>query len=173
MMRFRHSLPSAAFALMAAFALAGCAGMSLPSFPSIPGFGSSEPTPPPPSAPMPSVRPDDIVGRWGLASFQKPEDRARTEAAARTQCSQPYTIAKGPSGGVMMHLYDNPRIQELSIRAAVGGATFIGPAGEAAGGANDREVVSFDGRSIVLRWVDPEVAGRYGTMIYVRCAPRA
>ena len=42
------------------------------------------------------------------------------------------------------------------------------------GGANDdREVVSFDGRVMVLRYVDPEVAGRYGTGVYVRCAPRA
>ena len=35
----------------------------------------------------------------------------------------------------------------------------------------DREVVSFDGRVLILRWVDPEVQGRYGTMVYVRCAP--
>jgi hypothetical protein len=26
---------------------------------------------------------------------------------------------------------------------------------------------------MVLRYVDPEVAGRYGTGVYVRCAPRA
>ena len=37
------------------------------------------------------------------------------------------------------------------------------------GGADDREVVSFDGRVLILKWVDPEVAGRYGTMILVRC----
>jgi hypothetical protein len=30
-----------------------------------------------------------------------------------------------------------------------------------------------DGRVMVLRFVDPEVAGRYGTGVYVRCAPRA
>ena len=33
----------------------------------------------------------------------------------------------------------------------------------------DREVVSFDGRVLILRWMDPEVQGRYGTMVYVRC----
>ncbi len=41
----------------------------------------------------------------------------------------------------------------------------------------DREIVSFDGRTMVLKWMDPEVAGRYGTGVYVRCAaegsPRA
>jgi hypothetical protein len=33
----------------------------------------------------------------------------------------------------------------------------------------DREVVTFDGRVLILRWMDPEVQGRYGTMVYVRC----
>jgi hypothetical protein len=32
-------------------------------------------------------------------------------------------------------------------------------------------VVSFDGRVLILRWMDPEVQGRYGTMVYVRCGP--
>ena len=37
----------------------------------------------------------------------------------------------------------------------------------------DREVVTFDGRVLVLRWMDPEVASRYGTGVYVRCGARA
>jgi hypothetical protein len=28
-------------------------------------------------------------------------------------------------------------------------------------------------RTLTLRWVDPEVAGRYGTSVYVRCPSRA
>ena len=35
--------------------------------------------------------------------------------------------------------------------------------------ADDREVVSFDGRVLILKWVDPEVAGRYGISVLVRC----
>src|SRR6266480_7371875 len=50
-----------------------------------------------------TIRGDQIVGRWGLASYQNPNDRTRTEAAARTQCKQPYVIRAGPSGGVIMH----------------------------------------------------------------------
>ena len=34
-----------------------------------------------------------------------------------------------------------------------------------------REVVSFDGRVLILRWMDPDVQTRYGTMVYVRCGP--
>lgn len=154
----------------ASCALSACGGgVSLPSLGS---WGSSDPTPPPaPSgpAPRPSLAPEDIVGRWGLAAFHKPEDRVRTEAAARGQCKQPYVINRSPSGVAMLG-HDNPSVQDMTIKASQEGKTYIGP-GPDTGGADDREVVSFDGRVLVLRWIDPEVAGRYGTMVLVRCGP--
>ncbi len=67
--------------------LGACGSFNLPSL-------SGSPTPPPtepgvePEVPA-TIRPDEIVGRWGLASYQNPNDRARTEAAARAQCKQP------------------------------------------------------------------------------------
>ena len=30
-----------------------------------------------------SIRPEEVVGRWGYGAYHKEEDRARTEAAAR------------------------------------------------------------------------------------------
>ena len=36
-----------------------------------------------------TIRADELVGRWGLAAYHKPEDRVRTENAARGQCKQP------------------------------------------------------------------------------------
>ena len=53
-----------------------------------------------------------------------------------------------------------------------GGKNFIGPPGPS-GGEQDREIVSFDGRVLVTRFVDKDAAVRYGNMVYVRCAPRA
>jgi hypothetical protein len=126
----------------------------------------------PPEIPA-KIKPAEIAGRWGLAAFHKPEDRARTEAAARNQCKQPYVISLGPTGGVMMHQADSSKVEELRLKGAPGDRSFIGPAGEPAGGQQDREIVSFDGRVMITKFVDPEVAGRYGTMVYVRCAPRA
>ena len=117
----------------------------------------------------PAFPPQDIVGRWGLAAYHKDEDRARTEAAAAGQCRQPYVITLGPGGGVMMHLADEATPTELRLRGGPGGKTFIGPADGEPGGAQDREVVSFNGRVLILRWMDSEVQGRYGTMVYVRC----
>lgn len=118
----------------------------------------------------PAFPPSELVGRYGLAAYHKAEDEARTEAAARGQCRQPYVITMGPTGGVMMHLADQARPEELRLKGAPGGKTFIGPAGDA-GGAQDREVLSFNGRVLVTKFVDPEVHGRYGNMVYVRCGP--
>jgi hypothetical protein len=129
--------------------------------------------PPPPVTPTlpPAFPPQDIVGRWGLAAYHREEDRGRTEAAAASQCRQPYIITLGPTGGVMMHLADQATPTELRLKGAPGGKTYIGPPEDPPGGQQDREVVSFDGRVLILRWIDPEVQGRYGTMVYVRCGP--
>jgi hypothetical protein len=117
-----------------------------------------------------SIRPEEVVGRWGYGSYHRPEDLARTEAAARAQCGQPVVIDRGPSGGVMMYLADSAQLQELQLKGSQSGKNYIGPPGPP-GGMQDREIVSFDGRAMVLRWLDPEVAGRYGISVYVRCAP--
>ena len=149
--------------------LAACSSMSLPSLSS-----SSAPATEPGEAPeMPAtVRADEIVGRWGLASFQNPNDRARTEAAARGQCKQPYVIGAGTSGGVVMHLADQATPQELRLKGSPSGKNYIGPAGPTPG-EQDREIVSFDGRVLITRFIDKDAAVRYGNMVYVRCAPRA
>ena len=70
---------------------------------------------------------------------------ARTEAAARGQCGQPVVINRGPSGGVMMYLADSAQLQELYLKGSPSGRNYIGPPGPA-GGLQDREIVSFDGR---------------------------
>ena len=119
----------------------------------------------------PAFPPQDIVGRWGLAAYHKDEDRPRIETAAAGQCKQPYVITLGPTGGVMMHLADQATPSELALKGAPGGKTYIGPKDEPPAATDDREVVSFDGRMLILRWMDPEVQGRYGTMVYVRCGP--
>ena len=157
----RSALSTVAFLGLFALGLAGCAstGPQLDQ-PAAPSLGPALP---------PGFPPQDIVGRWGLAAYHKDEDRARTEAAARGQCKQPYVITLGPNGGVMMHLADQATPTELRLRGGPGGKTYIGPADAELGGSQDREVVSFDGKVLILRWLDSEVQGRYGTMVYVRC----
>jgi hypothetical protein len=69
-----------------------------------------------------------------------------------------------------MHLSDGTAPTELALKGASGGRNFIGPAGEPAGGPRDREITSFSEASFVIEWVDPAVAARFGTMIFVRCS---
>ena len=162
----------AALTALSAVMLSGCASQQFSL-----GTSPAPEAPPVAAAPLPaSIPAQDLVGRWGLAAYHKDEDRARTEAAARGQCKQPYNISRGPSGGVIMHLADQAQPTELSLKGGPDGKNYIGPGEDPAGAARDREIVAFDGRVLVTRFTDPEVAGRYGTSVYVRCgaetAPR-
>jgi hypothetical protein len=113
-----------------------------------------------------TIPPERLVGSWGLGAFHQEAARARTEAAARRGCNNPYKIARGPSGGVMMHLADAKQPSELQLKGAPDGKNYIGPEGPV--GDADREI-TLDGNVMVMRWLDAEVAKRYGTMVYVRC----
>jgi len=167
----RFSPPVAA--TVAALALAGCTGGSMGGW----NFGGNPSEQPPeqeqPGPEIPAtIRVSEVIGRWGYAAFHKPEDRTRTEAAARSQCNHPFVIGQGPTGGVMMYLADQSELKELRVKGGPGGKNYIGPAGPTPA-PQDREITSFDGRVMVMVFVDPEIAGRYGTGIYVRCAPSA
>lgn len=139
------------------------------------GLAACETTPSAPPAPArpqytSPIPPERLVGRWGLAAYHRPDDATRTENQARAQCSNPYVITAGPNGGVMMYLADDNKLTELVSKQSGNGPVFIGPPEDPAGGERDRQVVRFDGNVLVLKFVDPEVSRRYGTMVYVRCS---
>jgi hypothetical protein len=125
---------------------------------------SELPTPQP--AP-PGLRAEDIIGYWGVAAYHRVSDRTRAEVAARGQCFHPYVINRSAAGHITMLGHDNPQPQDMMIKIG-GGKTYIGP-GTAPGGTDDREVVSFDGRVLVLKWTDPLSFYRFGIMVLVRC----
>ena len=166
MVRFNaRALANLGIASALTILLAACGGMSLTGSPTVqePAIAPEMPA---------SIRPDEIVGRWGLASYQNPNDRARTEKMAASQCKQPYVIGAGTSGGVIMHLADQATPQELRLKGSPGGKNYIGPAGPV-GDPQDREIVSFDGRVLITRFIDKDAGTRYGNMVYVRCGARA
>ena len=78
----------------------------------------------------------------------------------------------GALGLVLLTLADQATPQELRLKGSPSGKNYIGPPGPVPG-EQDREIVSFDGRILVTRFVDKDAAVRYGNMVYVRCAPRA
>jgi hypothetical protein len=156
-----------------AWPMAACLMLVLAACTTRPAYEGDAAAYAPPQPEIPArVRSSEIIGRWGYAAYHKPEDRSRVEANARGQCKQPFVIGQGPNGGVMMYLADSSELQELRLKGSPGGKDYIGPAGQTPG-PQDREIVSFDGRVMLLRFVDPEIDGRYGTGVFVRCAPRA
>ena len=159
--RIRRSL-AAILVPAAALALAACATTTGPT------SGPPEGAPAASALPPPNMNPADFVGRWGYASYHREDDRGRTELAARQQCANAYVITRGPNGGLMMYLADSSQPTELRLKGGPGGKAYIGPDGPAAD-AKDREIVTFDGRVMILRYVDPEVHGRYGYGVYIRC----
>jgi hypothetical protein len=128
--------------------------------------------PPAPAVAAPAVSSDQLVGKWGLASYHQDSDRDRTIKEAKAQCTKPYVIDKGPNGGVMMYLADQPQKSELVLKAGKEGVTYLGPPGDA-GTADDREISNIDANSFTTIWVDPDNAARYGTMVYERCGKKA
>lgn len=154
-------LNAAVLSVLLAVSLGACATQG-------PSLQTAAPAAPEIAPPPPNIAAGDLVGSWGLAAYHREDDRGRIEAAARAQCSKPYVIGRGPTGGVMMHLADASEPRELRLKAGAGGKAYIGVEGPAAD-MQDREILSFDGRVLLLRWIDPEVSGRYGTMVFVRC----
>ena len=129
---------------------------------------SSTPVAPPTPMASVAVTPADLVGKWGLASYRVDTDLDRTKAEARRACSNPYVVTAGVAGGVMMHLADQAAASEVFVKPASNGAVYIGPQGKP-GDRRDRQVVSYGDGTMVTKWVDPDVATRYGTMVFVRC----
>lgn len=142
--------------------LAGCS-----SLPEITAPAAAPPSPA--GAARPSPYPvEKLVGAWGMSSYRQDKDRKRTEAMARVQCKLPYVIKKGPTDGVMMHVADDAKLYELTLKGSASGKTYLGfnsPPGDPA----DREILSFSDNLIVMKFVDPDADNRYGKVIYVRC----
>lgn len=154
----RHFLAPAAFLFAAGTAfLNGCAAP--------PGMEGTADVPG--ATRPPTIMSDQLIGRWGVAAYHQEKARNRTEAQAKQGCRQPYSIAKGPTGGIVMHMADNPEPQELVLKGGTTGKNYVGPAGELT--TNDREVILTGTNMITLKYLDPEIVSRYGTMVYVRC----
>lgn len=131
-------------------------------------------TPTPVAQPQrPQIRPaaypvSALVGSWGIASYREDRDRPRTETMARQHCRTPYVITPGPTDGIMMHVADDPKAYELTLKGGADGKTYLGfetPPPH----AQDREILSLTENVIVMRFIAPDVHARYGTFVYVRC----
>jgi hypothetical protein len=108
-----------------------------------------------------SPRTEDLVGRWGVAAYWSAADAARTQAAARSACSSPYNITRGPGGGVMFESFEG-RPREMLVR----GSQIVAASGES---RQTKDITSWTGSMMVFNYVDDEAKRKYGNMVFVRC----
>ena len=121
-------------------------------------------------APLPAFAQsvDDLVGRWGVASYWKAEDKAKAPGWAWQACGQPSVIGKSDSGNLTMFVADGER-REVKLKGkTLTPADSKLPEGPA--NRHVRTITAFEpGKSFELTWKDNGFAGRYGTVVYVRC----
>lgn len=118
-----------------------------------------------PAVPALAQSVDDFTGRWGVASYWKPEDKAKAPAWAREGCGHPYAIEKNADGNLMMYVADE-QLREIRLK----GKTLT-PTDKLEGGAKkyEREITEFAPGRFELTWTNRGLAGRYGTVVYVKC----
>ena len=163
-----RSVPSRRLLASLSILFAGLIGLSACTTTDIAG-GATVPTLVIPPGPPVAVDVALLPGKYGLASYRDEKDRARTQAEAKSACGNPYVIAAGSQGGVLMHLPDQAQPTEVFVKTTPNGQSVIGPRG-AIGLPQDRVVMYFQGGVLITEWVDPSVKERYGTMLLVRCA---
>jgi hypothetical protein len=105
----------------------------------------------------------DLIGRWGVAAYWKAEDAAKVQAAARSACSQPYSIARGPNGGAVMFESFEGRPREMQVGG--GRITPFSGGGERLA----KEITAWTGSMLVFNYIDEEAKRKYGNMVFVRC----
>lgn len=120
-------------------------------------------------APLPALAQsvDELVGRWGVASYWTPADKAKAPGWARQSCGQPYVIEKSAAGNLLMFVADGQK-REVALKGKkltpVEKKLPEGPAKR-----HVRTITAFAPSSFELTWEDKGFAGRYGTVVYVKC----
>jgi hypothetical protein len=110
---------------------------------------------------------DDLVGRWGVTSYWKPEDKAKAPGWAKESCGHPYTIAKNAAGNLMMYVADG-KLREVKLKGkTLTPVEKMLPEGNAK--MHERKITAFAPGSFEATWTNPRFAGRYGTVLYVKC----
>ncbi len=110
---------------------------------------------------------DDLAGRWGVASYWKADEKAKAPGWAKAACGNPYVIEKNAAGNLMMFVADGQR-REVALKGKV--LTPVDrtlPEGPAKRHA--RTITAFAPGAFELTWKDAGFAGRYGTVVYVKC----
>ncbi|NKB54306.1 MAG: hypothetical protein GKR97_19205 [Rhizobiaceae bacterium] len=110
-----------------------------------------------------------LPGDYGLASYQRAEDRERTLKQAKIACQNPFNVAAGSNGGVVMHAAGQAGPTEMFLKKDGQGRSFLGPRGEA-GSTNDQRILSYDDGILITQPMQPRLQSVYGNIVLVPCA---
>jgi hypothetical protein len=116
-----------------------------------------------------SIRPDRRIGLWDNIASPEPTIKSISEGSVLGRNSPVGKAGNEYQAMNTMYPPDQSQMQGFWLKGCPGGKNFIGPLGEA-GDTDDREITSFDGRVMVPRFVDADVAGCFGTGVHVRRA---
>lgn len=120
-------------------------------------------------APLPALAQsvDELVGRWGVASYWTPADKTKAPSWARQSCRQPYVIEKSAAGNLMMFVADGQKREVMLKGKTLTPVEKKLPEGPAK--RHVRTITAFAPGSFELTWADAGFARRYGTVVYVKC----
>jgi hypothetical protein len=111
---------------------------------------------------------DDLVGRWGVASYWAKSDKVNAPGWARQACGNPYVIEKNAAGNLMMFVADGQKREVVLKGKKLTPVEKSLPEGP--GKMHVRTITAFEpGKSFELTWAHSTFAGRYGTVMYVNC----
>jgi len=143
-------------------ALASCTSTSLTPNPQ----AQAKATPPP--APV-QIDMAALPGNYGLASYQRDEDRQRTLAQAKIACRNPFVITAGNNGGVVMHSAGQSGPTEVFLKTDGRGTSYLGPKGPA-GAPKDQRIISYENGNLITQSLEPRLRSVYGNIVLVPCA---
>jgi hypothetical protein len=110
---------------------------------------------------------DDLVGRWGVASYWNAADKAKAPGWAKAACSSPYTITKNAAGNLMMYVADG-KLREVTLKGrTLTPVEKVLPEGGAK--MHERKITSFAPGTFETVWSNTGFAQRYGTVVYMKC----
>lgn len=160
------------FCAFASVLLASCTSTSIAPAPKPQVALQSQPTAPSPAAPVApapvQINVATLPGNYGLASYQRAQDRERTLKQAKIACRNPFVIKAGANGGIVMHSPGQSGPTEVFLKTDSEGLSYLGPRG-AAKVPKDQRIVSYESGVLITEFLQPRLKSVYGNIVLSPC----
>ncbi|MEP1208048.1 MAG: hypothetical protein ABJM29_18190 [Rhizobiaceae bacterium] len=110
-----------------------------------------------------------LPGNYGLASYQRAEDRERTLKQAKLACRIPFVINAGANGGVVMHSPGQSSPTEVFLKIDSRNISYLGPRGDA-GSPKDQRILFYENGTLITQPMEPRLQSVYGNIVLTPCS---